>query len=402
MEYHHITTPSFISAEERAQLVRYCAALSGRLEVAEDLAQETLLEAWRNAQALRDPSRRFQWFVGIARNVYLRWQRKQGHEEAHRYQGEIIAYGQHETARLEQFFVDQFDIASNLERKELLELLERALALLPAETRHALLQHYIGNSSLAQVAQQLGTNTNALAVRLQRGKQTLRRLLLPEMQQDFVVHRQQARSAAWEVTPLWCYRCGKQRMLGKRVSYEGKLLLKCPVCNPGEHQLLSRNELPLLQGMKSYKPMLTRLRNWCHGHYRAALAAYFGGEAITCETCRQTLVVLLARIERYPDYLRGTLQNWQWFDEGKLVSTYCSHCQNACNTTLSGLVLNLPETHAFVRAQSRICTFPAQPLETQGRSALLTRLESVTGNAALNIISDEETYNVLRIEREGF
>jgi len=32
----------------------------------------------------------------------------------------------------------------------------------------------------------------------------------------------------------------------------------------------------------------------------------------------------------------------------------------------------------------------------------LTRFESVTQNAALNIISDEETYDVLRIEQEGF
>ena len=402
MEQHHITTTPFISVEERAQLVRYCAAMSGKSEVAEDLAQETLLEAWRNAQALRDPSRRLQWLAGIARNVYLRWQRKQGREEAHRYQGEFIEQGQNETARTEQLFVDHYDIELDLERKELLELLERALALLPAETRTALIQHYIDDSSLAQVAQQLGTNANALAVRLQRGKRALRRLLLQEMQQEFVVHRQLTESATWEVTPLWCYRCGKQRLLGKRVSSEGKLLLKCPVCNPGEHQLLSRNELPLLQGMKSYKPMLTQLRNWCHGHYRAALAAYSGGEAIACETCRQPLIVLLARIEHYPDYLRAALRDWRWFDEGKLVSTYCPHCQNACNTTLSGLVLTLPETRAFAHAQSRICTLPAQPLETQGRSALLTRLESVTGNAALNVISDEETYNVLRIERESF
>lgn len=41
MEQHHITATLFISAEERAQLVHYCAALSGTSEVAEDLAQET-------------------------------------------------------------------------------------------------------------------------------------------------------------------------------------------------------------------------------------------------------------------------------------------------------------------------------------------------------------------------
>lgn len=401
MEQHRITTPPFISVEERAQLVRYCSAMSGKSEVAEDLAQETLLEAWRHEQALRDPARRLQWLMGIARNVYLRWQRKQGREKAHLYQRVIIEQGQNETGA-EQLFADHHNIELDLERKELLELLERALALLPAETRIALIQHYIDDSSLEEISQQLGTNTNALAVRLQRGKRALRRLLMQEMRQEFVEHRQLTENASWEVTPLWCYRCGKQRMLGKRVSSEGKLLLKCPVCNPSEHQLLSRNELPLLRGMKSYKPMLVQLRNWCYGHYRAALTAYFGGETIACEICRQPLIVLFSPIEHYPDYLQAALRDWQWFDEGKLVSTFCSYCQNACNSTLSSLVLNLPEARAFVHAQSRIRTLPAQPLETQGRSALLTRLESTIGNAALNIISDEETYSVLRIEQEGF
>jgi RNA polymerase sigma-70 factor (ECF subfamily) len=401
MEQHHIAATPFISVEERAQLVHYCAAMSGRVEVAEDLAQETLLEAWRHEQALRDPSRRLPWLAGIARNICLRWQRKQGREEAHRYQAEAHQQRQDAT-RADPLFIDGCDIERDLERKELLELLERALALLPVETRTALIQHYIEDAPLAEVAHHLGTNKNALAVRLQRGKLALRRLLTQEMQQEFVAHCQQAFQATWEVTPLWCYRCGKQRLLGKRVSSEGKLLLKCPVCSPGEHQLLNRSEHPLLQGMKSYKPMLAKLRSWSHEHYRAALAAYFGGGTRGCQTCGMPLLVLFAPMEQLPDWLQAVLWEWQWSDEVKLVNTFCPRCQTTCNTSLSGLVLALPEARAFVRAQARIRTLPTQSLETEGRPALLTRLESVTENAALNVISDEETYSVLRIEQEGF
>lgn len=401
MEQHYIAATLFISAEERAQLVRYCAALSGKSEVAEDLAQETLLEAWRNAQALRDPLRRSQWLAGIARNVYLRWRRQQGREEAHRYQGESLKQRENET-ETDQLFVDHYDIVLDLERKELLEVLERALALLPVQTRTALIQHYIEDAPLAEVAQQLGTNTNALAVRLQRGKLALRRLLTHEMPPEFVASRQLTKQTSWEVTPLWCYRCGKQRLLGKRVTRSGKLLLKCPVCSPGEHQLLTRSEHPLLRGMKSYKPMLAKLRKWSHTHYRAALAGYFRGETITCETCGLPLVVLFAPIDQLPDWLQAVLWDWQWSDEAKLVNTFCPHCQTTCNTSLAGLVLNLPEAQTFAQTQARIRTFPAQPLETQGRSALLTRMESLTQNVAQNVISDEETYDVLRIEQEGF
>lgn len=399
MEQHNMLATPFISIEERTQLVRLCATITGTSEIAEDLAQETLLEAWQHEQSLRDSSKRSQWLAGIARNVCLRWQRKHTREELHRYQADITQHKQSETGQL---FIDDYDIELNLERKELLELLDRALALLPIETRTALIQHYINNSPLAEVAQQLGTSTNALAVRLQRGRLALRRLLTQDMQQELVSHLQLAESATWEVTPLWCDRCGKQRLLGKRSSSEGKLLLKCPVCSPGEDQLLSRNELPLLQSMKSYKPMFTRLKQWCHEHYRAALAAYFTGGTIGCPACGQPLMVLLAPIEQLPDWLQTSLGDLKWPNEDKLVNTVCLRCQAACNTTLSGLVLTLPEARAFAHTHPRIRTLPIQSLETDGRPALLTRIESVTENASLTIISDEETYAVLRIERVGF
>jgi len=401
MEQHNMVATPFISIEERTQLVRLCAAISRKPEIAEDLAQETLLEAWRHEQVLRDPSKRSQWLAGIARNVCLRWQRKHTREKAYHYQTDITQHEQDET-EADSLFIDDYDLELELERKELLELLDRALALLPLETRTVLIQHYINDSPLAEVAQQLGTSTNALAVRLQRGKLALRRLLTQDMQQELAAHYQLAESATWEVTPLWCYYCGKQRMLGKRSPGEGKLLLRCPVCSPGEHELLNRNELPLLQGMRSYKPMLTKLKTWCHEHYRAALAAYFDGGTMLCDICRQPLMVLFAPAEQLPDWLKATLWYWELSNEIKLVNTFCPRCQGSCSTTLSGLVLTLPEARAFAHAHPRIRTLPAQSLETEGRSALLTRIESITENAALTVISDEETYAVLRIERAGF
>ena len=60
---------SFISSQERARLVHLCATITGSGEAAEDLAQETLLEAWRHLDGLRDPEKRAQWLSGIARNV---------------------------------------------------------------------------------------------------------------------------------------------------------------------------------------------------------------------------------------------------------------------------------------------------------------------------------------------
>ncbi|HEU5367303.1 MAG TPA: RNA polymerase sigma factor, partial [Ktedonobacterales bacterium] len=70
-------------ALERPRLVGLCARLTGRSDIAEDLAQETLLEAWRHLNDLRDQQKFSQWLSGIARNVCLRWQQKQAKEASH-------------------------------------------------------------------------------------------------------------------------------------------------------------------------------------------------------------------------------------------------------------------------------------------------------------------------------
>src|SRR5260370_6852491 len=70
--------PYFVSPEERAHLVRLCAAITHDRDAAEDLAQETLLEAWRqqHASPLLDQTQRLPWLSGVARNMCLRWLRK--------------------------------------------------------------------------------------------------------------------------------------------------------------------------------------------------------------------------------------------------------------------------------------------------------------------------------------
>ena len=65
---------------QRDRLARFCARLTGNPAVAEDLAQETLFEAWRSREKLRDVAEIAPWLSAIARNVCLRWQRAQMRE----------------------------------------------------------------------------------------------------------------------------------------------------------------------------------------------------------------------------------------------------------------------------------------------------------------------------------
>src|ERR1051325_7800548 len=102
-------------ASERRRLVRFCARISGDPGAAEDLAQETIIEAWRNAHKLRDDAGADRWLAAIARNVCRRAARRRGRDlsVASRVQSDAAA--------------PSSDLDEELERAELLDLLERGL-----------------------------------------------------------------------------------------------------------------------------------------------------------------------------------------------------------------------------------------------------------------------------------
>ncbi|HET9999549.1 MAG TPA: MFS transporter [Ktedonobacteraceae bacterium] len=275
---------NFVSPEERMRLMRLCLGITGNIDVAEDLVQETLLEAWQHLSALRDQAKRSQWLSGIARNICLRWLRKCGRDAAHLVDLRAASDGAETMpANFEDALTDDFDIEVELERKELVELLDRAMALLPVETRAILVKRYVEESSLAELADQPGTNASAVAMRLQRGKLALRRVLMTDLRQEITPYILTFAIDGWEDTPIWCHLCGRHRLQGRRDASKGKLLLRCPNCSPGANGLLSYNELPDLKGIKGYKPLVSRLKNWCERNYRAVplglLVAAMGGAA---------------------------------------------------------------------------------------------------------------------------
>ena len=65
---------------EWPRLVRLCAHFTGDRDAAEDLAQETLIEAWRHQDRLYDWQGYSSWLSAIARNLSLRWIRQRGRE----------------------------------------------------------------------------------------------------------------------------------------------------------------------------------------------------------------------------------------------------------------------------------------------------------------------------------
>jgi hypothetical protein len=330
----------------------------------------------------------------------LRWLRKKQRDVAHLIQLYASPQVQNTSSvDLTDMFAEDLDFEVELERKELIELLDRALALLPADTRSILIQRYVEETPLVEVAERLGTNAHAVAMRLQRGKLALHRVLTTTMHHEIVSYKPSILADEWEETPLWCYICGQHRLLGKRTASVGELLLKCPACSPGSAEVISTNRISHLQGVKGYKPLLTRLRDWCDRYYRTALKQGF----IACEICGQAIPASISWLEDLPSWARGEKDRLRcaWHNNDRVVNTLCPSCKGSSTISLEGLVLSLPEGRRFLQISPRIRTLPRQQVEVDGQAALITRFESVTTSASLTIVSAYDTYEVLRAESRG-
>jgi RNA polymerase sigma factor (sigma-70 family) len=258
-----------IPPSEHARLVRLCARLSGDHGAAEDLAQETLLEAWRQRHKLVDHHAYPQWLTTIARNICLRWRSRHAKEAA--------CLAQHgpelHIAALHDQGADAFDIDIELDRQALAELLDRAMACLPPLTRRLLIERYINESPQAEIAARFGITEGAVEARLHRGKLALRRILTTELKQEAADHGVGVGSdAGWQATQIWCPFCGAHKLLGRLDRDAGDAQFRCPGCPEPTGGQISHTRLPaIIHGVRSPKAVLSRQINWLNQRYRQAL-----------------------------------------------------------------------------------------------------------------------------------
>lgn len=384
---------NFISAQEHARLVRLCATIMGRSEGAEDVAQETLLEAWRHLEQLHDPEKRWQWLSGIARNVCLRWARQRGRDQM------VIPLDSpawQEGMAPEEIIADAFDVEIELERKELITLLDRALEAVAPETRIALVKHYVDESPLREIAAQLGTNASAIAMRLQRGKLILRRVLTTQMEDEIAPYGfSLPKRNSWEETRLWCALCGQRHLWGKLDPDEGHLELKCPACCQESGVVYHQSHYPtLLRGVTSYKRAFSKLAVWERTYYRSGLDH---GTAPCIQCGRPTLACRLHPGEAPKLYYGGEYRRLFGSDQRHGIAFICSSCEMSCVTLSDGIAQWAPETQQFLREHPKVRTLPECEIEVNGRAALLTTRESVTDNARLEVVTALDTYETLHI-----
>lgn len=142
---------------------------TGRLSQSEDLAQEALVEAWRQLGNLREPEKLRAWLCGILRFKVSRLRRSDGQEPV--WKAEPLAAAE-DIASNEPPAVD---IAIQNEEQA---LLWSALARVPALYREPLVLYYREHRSVEHVAAALDLTEDAVKQRLTRGRKILQEQVL--------------------------------------------------------------------------------------------------------------------------------------------------------------------------------------------------------------------------------
>jgi RNA polymerase sigma-70 factor (ECF subfamily) len=137
------------------------ARVGGNASAAEDLTQETLLEACRSAHTYRGESSLSTWVCAIARHRIARYYEKERREEVARAGLRLVTTDDEPHG---------LGIAELEDRDEVI----RALGRLPASHRQVLVLKYLDGWSVAEIADQLGRSAVQVQSLLQRARESLR------------------------------------------------------------------------------------------------------------------------------------------------------------------------------------------------------------------------------------
>ena len=141
------------------RITAFALKLTGRRDLAEELACETLTAIWLSAVRFRNASKVSTWIFGIAHVLSMKALRNAG-----------TAMSSAIDSQIETSYDPQYNT-------EVREWLDAALALLPEEQRTVLELCYRQGHSCQQIADSVGCPLNTVKTRMFHGRRKLRQLL---------------------------------------------------------------------------------------------------------------------------------------------------------------------------------------------------------------------------------
>jgi RNA polymerase sigma-70 factor (ECF subfamily) len=148
-----------------------CHAKVGRGDVADDLAQETLLRAYRTLASLADPEKFGPWLCAIARHICLDWLKSKQRTQ--------VPFSALRDGPPVESVPDRAAASSTLEREEEGQQVLRAVEELPEDYREVVMLYYYQDVTYQELGQQLGVSAATINARLTRARALLRERLSP-------------------------------------------------------------------------------------------------------------------------------------------------------------------------------------------------------------------------------
>jgi RNA polymerase sigma factor (sigma-70 family) len=159
----------WIVARYRSLLCSLAYSATGSLSQSEDLAQETLVTAWKQLADLREPEKLRSWLCRISRNLTYDALHRQGREPIHK--AEPLEEFQESPA------TEPLPSDWTISREEE-AILWRSLERIPESYREPLVLYYREHQSVEKVAAALDLSEDAVKQRLSRGRKLLHEQVL--------------------------------------------------------------------------------------------------------------------------------------------------------------------------------------------------------------------------------
>jgi RNA polymerase sigma factor (sigma-70 family) len=381
-------------------------------DAAEDIAQETLMEAWRHLDHLCSPERFDAWLNGICRNMCLRWIETQSRTEPRQTSLSDLLEEAFDNCRGEACPRPEapdldipdplaFDPTEELSRQDMAILLDRALGYLPEHTRNVVELCYLAELPQSEVALRLGLTIGALELRLHRARRRLRQVLSEELRSEaveFGLTVDEESASGWRDTRIWCRVCGRHYLQGMFESpCDGfgwlglrshiVLRMRCPGCSLiGGECVYSRAPISLGR-LHSFRAALKHTGRMSGPHFEQALATGWQ----KCQFCGKPARPLITGT----DELDG---RFLW--PGLMLLIPCFVCNSCASTSVGTCLWSHPTAQHFMAQHPRWIMEPETFAEYAGHIAIRVRFADLAGTARLTMLAHHQTLQVLAAFQE--
>ena len=403
----------------RPRLLRLAQLRGVPPDLAEDVVQETLLEAWKSLDRVYDIAGVHRWLDEICRNVCRRHARKHETEQRHR---RLLTFaaddggGNGAPTRAPLDSLPDSDIDDPIEalhRQEIALLLDRALDLLPDQAREVVELCYLREIPQREATERLGLSLSALEARLHRARRSLRILFNGPLRNEaaaFGLTLEDANVLGWQETRLWCPLCGRHRLSGMFLTQSdgsANLHMRCPDCERRyglcdiDSSTVHSKGLIQLDGLRSFRPAWKRTMRGTAQRYTQALQSgvyrcpYCGAPA-TLHLVDKIQVTAIPAGAEFPDSLaRHPYRFWVWWRCDQPQSGSSDHSGLFAASDL--IYWSQTATQQFMREHPRWLGEPELLVEYEGRPALRLQMADATSAARLTVLADRQTLSVLAL-----